>query len=160
MFFCFPGSISNVEDGGWTCKDGSKAERDTEKRVVVSGVVGASSSVTSIQVANLLRLFKIPQVWQVNQKISIHSVLELQISFFSTSPELSNKQRFEYFSRTIPSDHFQTLAMAELVKLFGWKYISVVYEESSYGVKVLLYPRARVLGSSTCFCNPAIPPPC
>ena len=137
MFFCFPGSISNIEDGGWTCKDGSKAERDTEKRVVVSGVVGASSSVTSIQVANLLRLFKIPQVWQVNQKISIHSVLELQISFFSTSPELSNKQRFEYFSRTIPSDHFQTLAMAELVKLFDWKYISVVYEESSYGVKVL-----------------------
>ena len=48
-----------------------------------------------------------------------------------------NKHRFEYFSRTIPSDHFQTLAMAELVKLFGWKYISVVYEESSYGEKVL-----------------------
>ena len=62
----------------------------------------------------------------------------LQISFFSTSPELSNKQRFEYFSRTIPSDHFQTLAMAELVKLFGWKYISVVYEESSYGQKVTI----------------------
>lgn len=29
---------------------------------VISGVVGASSSGTSIQVANLLRLFKIPQV--------------------------------------------------------------------------------------------------
>jgi metabotropic X receptor len=29
---------------------------------IISGVVGASSSVTSIQVANLLRLFKIPQV--------------------------------------------------------------------------------------------------
>ena len=33
-----------------------------KRRVVVSGVVGAASSVTSIQVANLLRLFKIPQV--------------------------------------------------------------------------------------------------
>jgi hypothetical protein len=31
-------------------------------RKVISGVVGAASSVTSIQVANLLRLFKIPQV--------------------------------------------------------------------------------------------------
>jgi hypothetical protein len=29
---------------------------------VISGVVGAASSVTSIQVANLLRLFRIPQV--------------------------------------------------------------------------------------------------
>merc|ERR1719510_2433119 len=85
---------------------------------VISGVVGAASSVTSIQVANLLRLFKIPQ-----------------ISFFSTSPELSNKQRFEYFSRTIPSDHYQTMAMAKIVERLGWKYMSIIYEESNYGIK-------------------------
>lgn len=34
----------------------------TQVRKVISGVVGAASSVTSIQVANLLRLFRIPQV--------------------------------------------------------------------------------------------------
>ena len=28
------------------------------------------------------------------------------------------------------------MAMAELVELFRWQYISVVYEESSYGTKV------------------------
>ena len=28
------------------------------------------------------------------------------------------------------------VAMAELVATFGWEYISVVYEESSYGTKV------------------------
>lgn len=33
-----------------------------EKKENIIGVVGAASSVTSIQVANLLRLFKIPQV--------------------------------------------------------------------------------------------------
>ncbi|KAJ8879320.1 hypothetical protein PR048_019928 [Dryococelus australis] len=50
------GSISNIDDGtDYNC---SKAQ----KRKVISGVVGAASSVTSIQVANLLRLFKIPQV--------------------------------------------------------------------------------------------------
>jgi ABC-type branched-subunit amino acid transport system substrate-binding protein len=58
-----------------------------------------------------------------------------QVSFFSTSPELSNKQRFEYFSRTIPSDHYQVKAMVEIVKLLGWSYISIIYEESNYGVK-------------------------
>ncbi|XP_068233320.1 metabotropic glutamate receptor 2-like [Palaemon carinicauda] len=109
------GSISNIDDGEYKCKDGSSPEVMNK---VISGVVGAASSVTSIQVANLLRLFRIPQV-----------------SFFSTSPELSNKQRFEYFSRTIPSDHYQVKAMVEIVKMFNWSYISIIYEESNYGIK-------------------------
>lgn len=62
-------------------------------------------------------------------------IFYFQVSFFSTSPELSNKQRFEYFSRTIPSDHYQVKAMVEIVKLLGWSYISIIYEESNYGVK-------------------------
>ncbi|XP_042231154.1 metabotropic glutamate receptor 6-like isoform X2 [Homarus americanus] len=109
------GSISNIDDGEYKCRDGSSPQ---VRNKVISGVVGAASSVTSIQVANLLRLFKIPQV-----------------SFFSTSPELSNKQRFEYFSRTIPSDHYQVKAMVEIVKKLGWSYISIIYEESNYGIK-------------------------
>ncbi|KAL9922020.1 mangetout isoform 1-T2 [Glossina fuscipes fuscipes] len=105
------GSISNIDDAEYHCNK-------TQVRKVISGVVGAASSVTSIQVANLLRLFRIPQV-----------------SFFSTSPELSNKQRFEYFSRTIPSDHYQVKAMVEIVKRLGWSYVSIIYEESNYGIK-------------------------
>ncbi|XP_014254590.2 metabotropic glutamate receptor 2-like [Cimex lectularius] len=105
------GSISNIDDGEYHCNK-------TQVRKVISGVVGAASSVTSIQVANLLRLFKIPQV-----------------SFFSTSPELSNKQRFEYFTRTIPSDHHQVKAMVEIVRRLGWSYVSIIYEESNYGIK-------------------------
>lgn len=58
-----------------------------------------------------------------------------QVSFWSTSPELSNKQRFEYFTRTIPSDLYQVKAMVEIVRRLKWTYISVVYEESNYGVK-------------------------
>jgi hypothetical protein len=54
------GSISNIgDDTDYKCKDGSSPE---VRNKVISGVVGAASSVTSIQVANLLRLFKIPQV--------------------------------------------------------------------------------------------------
>ena len=65
-------------------------------------------------------------------------LLPPQVSFFSTSPELSNKQRFEYFSRTIPSDLYQTIAMGKIVEKLGWKYLSIVYEESNYGIKVQL----------------------
>ncbi|CAB4067610.1 Metabotropic glutamate receptor 1 [Lepeophtheirus salmonis] len=66
------GSISNINDEDeYKCEDGSSPQIQNK---VISGVVGASSSVTSIQVANLLKLFKIPQ-----------------ISFFSTSVCLAVK---------------------------------------------------------------------
>ncbi|XP_022256521.1 metabotropic glutamate receptor 2-like [Limulus polyphemus] len=110
------GSIRNIDDSNYRCPDGSSP---VIRQKIISGVLGAASSVTSIQVANLLRLFKIPQV-----------------SFFSTSPELSNKQRFEYFLRTVPSDTNQAQAMVKIVKILNWTYVSILYEESTYGIKV------------------------
>ncbi|XP_062575063.1 metabotropic glutamate receptor 3-like [Saccostrea cucullata] len=104
------GSIANIGGSEYKCHDGSDP--------VIPGVIGAPSSVTSIQVANLLKLFKIPQV-----------------SFFSTSTVLSNRDRYPFFLRTIPSDVHQAQAMVELVRMFGWTYVSVVYEESSYGMQ-------------------------
>ncbi|KAF6209757.1 hypothetical protein GE061_015506 [Apolygus lucorum] len=120
------GSISNIDDGEYHCNK-------TQVRKVISGVVGAASSVTSIQVANLLRLFKIPQV-----------------SFFSTSPELSNKQRFEYFTRTIPSDHHQVKAMVEIIKQLKWSYVSIIYEESNYGIKAFEELEALLAKNDIC----------
>lgn len=46
-------------------------------RKVISGVVGAASSVTSIQVANLLRLFKIPQVRLPAAPLIVRSVRKI-----------------------------------------------------------------------------------
>ncbi|KAM3962611.1 metabotropic glutamate receptor 2 [Aphomia sociella] len=120
------GSISNIDDAEYACNA-------TAVRKVISGVVGAASSVTSVQVANLLRLFKIPQV-----------------SFFSTSPELSNKARFEYFTRTIPSDLHQVKAMVEIVKRLGWSYVSIIYEESSYGIKAFEELEALLARNGIC----------
>ncbi|XP_073956494.1 metabotropic glutamate receptor-like [Choristoneura fumiferana] len=120
------GSISNIDDAEFACNA-------TAVRKVISGVVGAASSVTSVQVANLLRLFRIPQV-----------------SFFSTSPELSNKARFEYFTRTIPSDLHQVRAMVEIVKTLGWSYVSIIYEESSYGIKAFEELEALLAKDSIC----------
>ncbi|CAG2111031.1 unnamed protein product, partial [Medioppia subpectinata] len=57
------------------------------------------------------------------------------VSFFSTSSELSNKQRFEYFLRTVPSDKSQASAMVEIVKKLNWTYVSIIYEESIYGIR-------------------------
>jgi hypothetical protein len=55
LCFSVSGSISNIDGDECSCSK-------SHVRKVISGVVGAASSVTSIQVANLLRLFRIPQV--------------------------------------------------------------------------------------------------
>lgn len=80
------------------------------------GVVGGSYSSVSLQVANLLRLFHIPQ-----------------ISPASTATALSDKTRFDYFARTVPPDNFQSMALVDVVKSFNWSYVSTVYSEGSYG---------------------------
>lgn len=69
-----------------------------------------------MQVANLLRLFQIPQ-----------------ISYASTSAKLSDKSRYDYFARTVPPDFYQAKAMAEILRFFNWTYVSTVASEGDYG---------------------------
>jgi hypothetical protein len=92
-----------------------KREQQIFKRKVM-GVIGAASSSVSIQVANFFRLFQMPQ-----------------ISYASTSPELSNKEKFSYFSRVLPSDTLQAEAMATLVSSLEWNYITTINEEGNIG---------------------------
>ncbi|XP_039261394.2 metabotropic glutamate receptor 4-like [Styela clava] len=96
----------------------SSEERPQVATSLIAGVVGSASSAVSIQVANLLQVFQIPQV-----------------SYWSTSPDLSNKARYKYFFRTVPSDTNQAKAMIAVAKQLGWNYISVVYEDDFYGVR-------------------------
>ncbi|KAI8503835.1 glutamate receptor [Branchiostoma belcheri] len=58
-----------------------------------------------------------------------------QISYASTSEELSDKTRFQYFSRVVPSDSYQAQAMVDIVKSLGWTYVSTVASEGNYGEK-------------------------
>ncbi|CAD6188743.1 unnamed protein product [Caenorhabditis auriculariae] len=82
----------------------------------VAAVVGGSYSSVSVQLANLLRLFRIAQV-----------------SPASTNADLSDKNRFEYFARTVPSDDYQAMAMVEIAVKFKWSYVSLVYSADEYG---------------------------
>ncbi|XP_029132402.1 metabotropic glutamate receptor 7 isoform X1 [Labrus bergylta] len=84
----------------------------------VVGVIGASASSVSIMVANILRLFQIPQ-----------------ISYASTAPELSDDRRYDFFSRVVPPDSFQAQAMVDIIRALGWTYISTIASEGSYGEK-------------------------
>uniref|UniRef100_A0A3P9J622 G-protein coupled receptors family 3 profile domain-containing protein n=1 Tax=Oryzias latipes TaxID=8090 RepID=A0A3P9J622_ORYLA len=96
------------------CLSGGPPIITKPERVV--GVIGASASSVSIMVANILRLFKIPQV-----------------SYASTAPELSDNTRYDFFSRVVPPDTYQAQAMVDIVKAMGWNYVSTVASEGNYG---------------------------
>ncbi|KAF7210290.1 metabotropic glutamate receptor 4 isoform X2 [Nothobranchius furzeri] len=96
------------------CLSGGPPIITKPERVV--GVIGASASSVSIMVANILRLFKIPQV-----------------SYASTAPELSDNTRYDFFSRVVPPDTYQAQAMVDIVKAMRWNYVSTVASEGTYG---------------------------
>ncbi|KAM3875137.1 vomeronasal type-2 receptor 1-like [Diretmus argenteus] len=82
----------------------------------VTAVVGESGSTPSISTSRIIGPFDIPQV-----------------SHYATCACLSDKQQYPTFFRTIPSDRFQSLALAKLVKHFGWTWIGAVRSDSDYG---------------------------
>ena len=69
------------------------------KQEPLVGVIGPFTSDVSIAVANLLRAFKIPQ-----------------ISYGSSSADLSNKELYGNFFRTVPPDSFQAQALVDVIR--------------------------------------------
>eukprot|EP00111_Clytia_hemisphaerica_P018610 TCONS_00055036-protein len=88
-----------------------------DQRVPIFGVVGASMSLLTAAVANLLRLFQIPLV-----------------SYAATSTELSNKEKYDFLLRTVPPDNLQSAAMVDfIIDVLGWKSVFIIYSAGSYG---------------------------
>ncbi|XP_037394021.1 G-protein coupled receptor family C group 6 member A-like [Pygocentrus nattereri] len=82
--------------------------------------MGERYSELSIPVAKLLSLYMIPQ-----------------ISCTSSSPALSDKLRYASFFRVIPSDVYQTKALAKLMAYFNWDWVGVVSIDDDYGKPAL-----------------------
>ncbi|XP_061482288.1 G-protein coupled receptor family C group 6 member A isoform X2 [Rhineura floridana] len=82
----------------------------------VKAVIGATYSEVSMSVARILNLQLIPQV-----------------SHASTAQILSDKVRFPTFLRTVPSDSYQTKAMARLIHRSGWNWIGIIATDDDFG---------------------------
>uniref|UniRef100_H2LLW9 G-protein coupled receptors family 3 profile domain-containing protein n=1 Tax=Oryzias latipes TaxID=8090 RepID=H2LLW9_ORYLA len=91
-------------------------DKNCSQSGMVAAVIGGSGSTSSIGISRITGPFNIPQV-----------------SHFSSCACLSDKQQYPNFFRTIPSDAFQAVALAKLVKHFGWTWIGAVCSDSDYG---------------------------
>ena len=85
----------------------------------IMGVVGTVSSQIATTVASLLRLFRLPQ-----------------ISYGATTPDLSDRDEYEYFLRTVPSDVYQAKALIDIIIQLGWSAVFLISSSGNYGEKI------------------------
>ncbi|XP_070826377.1 extracellular calcium-sensing receptor [Chaetodon trifascialis] len=87
------------------------------KTETVQAILGHSGSRPTIAFAPVVGRFQIPV-----------------ISHFATCACLSNRKEYPTFFRTIPSDYYQSRALAKLVKHFGWTWIGAIAVHNEYGL--------------------------
>jgi ABC-type branched-subunit amino acid transport system substrate-binding protein len=66
-----------------------------------------------------------------------HNILQLfempQIGYSATAKQLSDKEKFKYFTRVIASDTQQAQAIVDLIRQFKWSYVATIGTEGDYG---------------------------
>uniref|UniRef100_A0A8D1WKC9 G-protein coupled receptor family C group 6 member A n=1 Tax=Sus scrofa TaxID=9823 RepID=A0A8D1WKC9_PIG len=99
----------------------------------VKAVIGAGYSEITMAVSRMLNLQLIPQV-----------------SYESTAETLSDKIRFPSFLRTVPSDFYQTKAMAQLIRKSGWNWIGIITTDDDYGRLALNTFTIQAVANNVC----------
>uniref|UniRef100_A0A672Z2K9 G-protein coupled receptors family 3 profile domain-containing protein n=1 Tax=Sphaeramia orbicularis TaxID=375764 RepID=A0A672Z2K9_9TELE len=92
------------------------SEEQCIQRAQVQTIMGETSSSPCMAIATVIGPFHLPL-----------------ISHFATCACLSDKVKYPSFLRTIPSDYYQSRALAQLVRYFGWTWVGAVRTNDDYG---------------------------
>ncbi|KAK2847758.1 hypothetical protein Q7C36_009440 [Tachysurus vachellii] len=82
----------------------------------VQAIIGQTSSSPTVAISTTVGPLQIPVV-----------------SHFASCACLSDRKKHPSFFRTIPSDYFQSRALAKLVKHFGWTWVGALCSDNDYG---------------------------
>ncbi|KAL4604784.1 extracellular calcium-sensing receptor-like [Arapaima gigas] len=82
----------------------------------VHAVIGETTSTSTIGIARTVGPFHIPV-----------------LSHSATCACLGNRREYPTFFRTIPNDYYQSTALAQLVKHFGWTWVGAIRTNNDYG---------------------------
>ncbi|KAJ1080436.1 hypothetical protein NDU88_000638 [Pleurodeles waltl] len=104
-----------------------------QRHLPLLGIMGDAGSSCSIVMARVLGLYRFPQ-----------------ISYFSSSPALSDRNQFPSFFRTIPSDDFQSHGLAQLLVHFGWTWVGLLIEDNDYGQQGVQKLRQELSKTEVC----------
>ncbi|XP_072320278.1 extracellular calcium-sensing receptor-like [Eucyclogobius newberryi] len=114
-----------------TCQSESAANWGTTQ--VAPVIIGAASSTTAIILSNFLAPLSTPI-----------------ISYLASCPCLSERAKYPNIFRTIPSDVFQSRAMAQLAIRFKWSWVGAVIVDNDYGHLALQVFQKEIKGNGIC----------
>ncbi|KAK2847369.1 hypothetical protein Q5P01_010368 [Channa striata] len=112
--------ITNIIKSAIDLANGQREITDERNCTVADtalAILGHSASAPTVAFARIMGRFQIPV-----------------ISHFATCACLSNREEFPSLFRTVPSDLYQSKALANLIKLFGWTWVGALSNKNDYGI--------------------------
>lgn len=147
----FPSILDFISDNGRI----NVSAKEMKHNVI--GLVGAYASSQSMTVAPLFMMDLIPMV-SISSEIQcfrrntalITIFFPFQISYASSSYDLSNKWVYPSFLRTVPTNQDLIMVIIKLIQQFGWNWVAFISSDDAYSRNGLELFRNNIKDGSIC----------